>query len=476
MLNSVDLLVEGGAVFKTKISFVPKEHLQSTLDRALKDSGLDKMKAHLVGNVSAAYLGDVDVAIDWNQLVKKFKSTGEKRDFWQKAEVFMKKQRVKDFAINKGLQQIHILSPLVDDKGKSVPAVDATGKEIGKQGWVQIDLMIGAADFMKQSLAGATSGKYKGKIRNNFFGSIFANSIRGKEGDEIQHKFQVNWKVGVQYVRFISKGEKKNKLNIKTVFTNMDDVVAYVFGEKYTFKDVDTFEKMWKVFHAPTFRWKNKRKEIVSDFKRTLDKSGIPIPDEVLKEIKMNKEELNSVIEETILEMLQEGDRDLIKLMVEREKRYGDVDEKTFLTETISTLKENLGILDFEEDAGTALEKEEDNLLVEVDEMRRLSGLIKEGADESAATELVLYIENDAQLYKQQFQPIIKNLQKKFKSGKYDKDKAIKLWTYMAETGAKKYAREFADAKDWNTIFTVATRKEVARQLEENNREEVESG
>src|SRR5260221_13736245 len=44
--------------------------------------------------------------------------------------------------------------------------------------------------------------------------------------------------------------------------------------------------------------------------------------------------------------------------------------------------------------------------------------------------ELELYIINDSDLYRQNVQPVIKNLAKKMAKGIYDKTKAIKLWTY----------------------------------------------
>lgn len=87
--------------------------------------------------------------------------------------------------------------------------------------------------------------------------------------------------------------------------------------------------------------------------------------------------------------------------------------------------------------------------------------------DKEAAHELELFIENDSQLYNQQNLPILKNLAAKMASGKYDKEKAVKLWMYLMESGAKKYARDFGNAAEWNKIFTVATRKHAAERFNE---------
>lgn len=87
--------------------------------------------------------------------------------------------------------------------------------------------------------------------------------------------------------------------------------------------------------------------------------------------------------------------------------------------------------------------------------------------DHPAAHELFLFIENDGDLYRQQYQPILKNLVTKQAKGVYDKDKAIKLWMYLVELGAKKYVREYGSGA-WHEMFNVPTRREVAVQLNDH--------
>jgi len=93
-------------------------------------------------------------------------------------------------------------------------------------------------------------------------------------------------------------------------------------------------------------------------------------------------------------------------------------------------------------------------------------------ADTTAARELVLYIENDGDLYRQQTYPIIQNLARKTRKGTYDHKKAVKLWAYLAENGAKKYARDFGGT--CNHIFTPDTRRAVAAMLADNYLEAVQ--
>lgn len=82
--------------------------------------------------------------------------------------------------------------------------------------------------------------------------------------------------------------------------------------------------------------------------------------------------------------------------------------------------------------------------------------------DRAAAQELKLFTENDGDLYRQQTTSILNNLATKKASGKYNHDLAVKIFMYLAESGAKKYAKEFGSV--WNLMFPVSTRKMVATE------------
>lgn len=95
--------------------------------------------------------------------------------------------------------------------------------------------------------------------------------------------------------------------------------------------------------------------------------------------------------------------------------------------------------------------------------------------------ELFLFITNDGELYRSQASPIILNLAKKLRAGKYKPDLAVKLWCYLADSGAKKYTFEHDDpggARVWQQvkgygIFTVAHRMEAAKELHDYYLEQV---
>jgi hypothetical protein len=82
------------------------------------------------------------------------------------------------------------------------------------------------------------------------------------------------------------------------------------------------------------------------------------------------------------------------------------------------------------------------------------------------ARELVIFIENDADLYRQQTVLIQQNLLRKMRKGVYDPQKAVKLWMYLMEAGAKKYAKAFdAPGVPWHRTFSMAVRLEAATMM-----------
>ena len=101
--------------------------------------------------------------------------------------------------------------------------------------------------------------------------------------------------------------------------------------------------------------------------------------------------------------------------------------------------------------------------------MKNFKVFVKENW-KNEANELKLWIENDADLYRQRLVPIVKNIQKKMKSGKYDHKKAPKLWKYLVDDGAKKYAKEFPGFK-----FDKKIKDHVAQEFADEYRVEIEA-
>ena len=85
---------------------------------------------------------------------------------------------------------------------------------------------------------------------------------------------------------------------------------------------------------------------------------------------------------------------------------------------------------------------------------------------EVEARELELFIENDGTLYRQMYEPTIKNLATKVARGQYDHEKAIKGFMYLVDEGAKRYLREYGGSDlRWHELFNTATRRYVAHNL-----------
>jgi hypothetical protein len=94
-----------------------------------------------------------------------------------------------------------------------------------------------------------------------------------------------------------------------------------------------------------------------------------------------------------------------------------------------------------------------------------------EAVDERMVGELKIFIDNDAQLYKQRLIPIVKNIQRKMKSGKYDHKKAPKLWMYLVDDGAKKYLKDGF----YNFKFSKQEKEAVAQMYADEYKDEIEA-
>lgn len=95
---------------------------------------------------------------------------------------------------------------------------------------------------------------------------------------------------------------------------------------------------------------------------------------------------------------------------------------------------------------------------------------IGEESDDHGARELHLYADNHADLHRQRMTPIHKNLRNKMASGKYDHEKAKKLFKYAADDAAKRYKA------DHGHHFDVKTRKAVASKMADEFHSQAKGG
>ena len=97
--------------------------------------------------------------------------------------------------------------------------------------------------------------------------------------------------------------------------------------------------------------------------------------------------------------------------------------------------------------------------------MIKLKDLLTEASLSEEMKELKLYIDNDSSLYRQRYMPILKNLSKKKKKGRYRKTLAQKAFMYLIDDGAKRYVRSYGgNARD---VFPKRQRKQLAKEYVE---------
>jgi hypothetical protein len=96
---------------------------------------------------------------------------------------------------------------------------------------------------------------------------------------------------------------------------------------------------------------------------------------------------------------------------------------------------------------------------------------------EALAQELILFVDNDGEINRSQTQSILKNLMTKIGQGRYDHGRAVDLFMYLAESGAKKYAREFGSpGAPWHDMFPIEIRRMAATHWRDEFEENAKNG
>ena len=97
--------------------------------------------------------------------------------------------------------------------------------------------------------------------------------------------------------------------------------------------------------------------------------------------------------------------------------------------------------------------------------------------DNGNISELISHIDNDEDLYRRQFLPIIINLKKKIAKGSYDHELAPKLWQYLVDNAAKDYVKKHgAKGQDVKDIFPRPMRQDIAKVLADREWQRIRDG
>ena len=107
--------------------------------------------------------------------------------------------------------------------------------------------------------------------------------------------------------------------------------------------------------------------------------------------------------------------------------------------------------------------------------MVRAHQFIQESLD--AVNELDLYINNNEDLYRKRFMPLVHNLNREVKNNRYNHDNAVKQWNLMVNDAAREYVKEFGKpGEDVKDMFSQDSRAKVARVLADRELENMKKG
>lgn len=283
MLKSI-ALNEGGNIPGVN-SVVPKEYLSVTVEHAFRLAGFGKVQYTVVGNKNKPFLGDVDIAVNGKDIAFEINFKGSDSDqFWfALGEYLSKQKKLKGYKVVKGLKQFHLVIPLVDENKKQISAFTKDGTPLPELGFVQLDVFIGDLKWMKNALSASSSdSQYKAVYRNLFLVDILSQLQFKTSDPAIKRKLQIDWKEGISVVDFTTdeKGKRK-KLKVKKILGDMDKFVKFLFGPQFKFKDIESFEKLYKLFKSKKFHFPKMRNAIIVAYKKTIKNYKLDLPKEL---------------------------------------------------------------------------------------------------------------------------------------------------------------------------------------------------
>jgi len=107
--------------------------------------------------------------------------------------------------------------------------------------------------------------------------------------------------------------------------------------------------------------------------------------------------------------------------------------------------------------------------------MVRAHQFIQESMD--AVNELDLYINNNEDLYRKRFMPLVHNLNRDLKANRYNHENAVKQWNLLINDAAREYVKEFGKpGEDVKDMFAQDSRAKVAQVLADRELENMKAG
>lgn len=97
--------------------------------------------------------------------------------------------------------------------------------------------------------------------------------------------------------------------------------------------------------------------------------------------------------------------------------------------------------------------------------------------DTHAVTELVLFVENDYEIYSRWLVPTLKNYERKIRAGKFDRSLAVAgMARNVCAAAGRHYWAQFGGSGRWNQTFPLAVREAAAGELVDGLLAELEAG
>lgn len=298
--QNLRVLSEGGNVFPEVNSAVPKAFLETNIENALEIAGLGDMKYEIVGSKNKPYFGDIDVAVDEDELRKiiGIDKTADMKQVWAALDAYVKGTGSPGHKIIPGLSQVHLLAPLINDKGSQMNAVDREGVDLGTQGMIQIDVFVGHLGWMSSTSSGSPlESKYKAVYRNVLLASIFNNipveptpeEIRTYSkklpGVEVKKRFLVNFRKGMierlYYEEKLGKTGKPVKNPTKVtleehIVSDANELAQYFLNGTASWEDMNSYEKLMDLVMGKKFKYPSLRSKVIDDFKTALGDNPVP--------------------------------------------------------------------------------------------------------------------------------------------------------------------------------------------------------
>jgi hypothetical protein len=264
-------LKEGGNMFDQGVSQVKQSNLDSTISHTLELYGLDKIQYSKIGNHQKDIMGDIDIAIDSDELAKFLKVNPTKEELFPAIKAYFEKIGApKSFVFAPGLNQIHLLGIAQQPNGFPQEFVGADKEDATP--FVQLDIMLGKRNWRDKLYSGAPGSEYKAKYRNLFIMEIFAQLIEDEGSIEgVKQKYMLTPGEGFYLQKFtLTPKGKRKEISREFKSDDMNFVSKFLFGDDKSFSDIDTFEKVYALFKSNSFKFPEIRDKVIQGYKESI--------------------------------------------------------------------------------------------------------------------------------------------------------------------------------------------------------------